>query len=58
MSGMDRVTCPVCGRSDRAVTKTGKIRGHDLPPGAVGFRTRFCPADGLTVEEAEALVAP
>lgn len=58
MSATERVTCPVCGRPDRALTKTGKIRGHDLPLGAIGFRTRGCPADGLTMNEATNLEDP
>jgi hypothetical protein len=55
-STADRVTCPVCGRLDRAVTKKGKIRDHDVPPGYTGGgRSRFCAAGGLTVAEAKSL---
>jgi hypothetical protein len=57
MSAPDRVTCPVCQRPNRALTKAGKIREHDVPPG-IGHKlasSRWCPAGGLTVEESEKL---
>lgn len=49
-----RITCPLCGRSGRSLTKQGKIRHHDLPATYTGERTsRFCAAGGLTMDEAQ-----
>lgn len=49
----ERIDCPVCGRPNRTVTKTGMIREHDVPPGFTSeWWWRWCPSRHLTVAEA------
>lgn len=52
MSAAGRVTCPLCSRPDRALTKTGRITQHVDPkrPTSAGFSGR-CPASGKRPSE-------
>lgn len=51
-----KITCPVCNRPDRSVTKAGRIRDHDSLGGDIGSMERFCRASGLTEDEALLLI--